>query len=93
MIHQHNDTVALPVPIDDEFLLDDATGTQPTGLPSILEDFIASIEIFEVIEGAQTLILFCSRMAFVYLSSPQFSKSTKESTRLKESSASFAVQL
>jgi hypothetical protein len=45
--------VALPEKIDDEYLLEDGIGVQPAGIPSILEAFIVTANIFEVIEGAR----------------------------------------
>jgi hypothetical protein len=45
--------VPLPEKIDDEYLVEDGIGTQPSGKPSIVDALIATIDMFEVIEGAQ----------------------------------------
>ncbi len=48
-------TVPHPRPIDDEYLLQIGTGVQPEETPSVLDAFIASVGIFEVIEGARKI--------------------------------------
>ncbi|KAM0251441.1 hypothetical protein ACHAQJ_008192 [Trichoderma viride] len=47
--------LALPEKIDDEYLLKDGLGVQPPGIPSVLDAFVVSIRIFEVIDGAWKL--------------------------------------
>lgn len=47
--------VPLPAKIDDEYLLEDGTGVQPEGLPSILDAFIAAADIFEVVQSARKI--------------------------------------
>lgn len=41
----------LPGSIDDKYLLEQGTGIQPEGLPSLLDAFVVTIKIFEVMEG------------------------------------------
>jgi hypothetical protein len=48
-------TVPFPAKIDDEYLLEDGTGVQPEGIPSILDAFIAAADIFEVIQSARKI--------------------------------------
>lgn len=40
----------LPEKIDDEYLQDKGIGSQPVGVPSIVESFIVTTDIFEVIQ-------------------------------------------
>ncbi|KAI8632439.1 putative transcriptional regulatory protein [Xylariaceae sp. FL1651] len=47
--------VPLPAKIDDEYLREDGLGIQPADTPSILDAFIVSISIFEVIASAQKI--------------------------------------
>lgn len=48
-------TVPLPAKIDDEYLLEDGTGVQPEGIPSILDAFVAAADIFEVVQNARKI--------------------------------------
>lgn len=52
---QTNNFVPLPSKIDDDYLLSDGTGTQPAGIPSLLDAFVVTIKIFEVIQGAHKI--------------------------------------
>ena len=52
---QTNNSMPLPSNIDDEYLLSDGTGMQPVGIPSLLDAFIVTIKVFEIIEGAHKI--------------------------------------
>lgn len=45
----------LPARIDDEYLLQDGTGYQPEGTPCLIDAFIATIKLFEMLEKAQQI--------------------------------------
>ncbi|KAI3323551.1 putative transcriptional regulatory protein [Xylariaceae sp. AK1471] len=47
--------VPLPAKVDDEYLREDGIGIQPTTSPPILDAFITTINIFEIIEHAQRI--------------------------------------
>jgi hypothetical protein len=47
--------VPLPAEIDDEYLRDNVVGIQPTESPPILDAFITTIKLFEIIEHAQRM--------------------------------------
>ncbi|KID82385.1 Transcription factor, fungi [Metarhizium guizhouense ARSEF 977] len=47
--------VPLPSAIDDEYLLEDGDGVQPTARPSLLDSFIATIKIFDVFHRAPAI--------------------------------------
>ncbi|KAI1426687.1 putative transcriptional regulatory protein [Xylaria sp. FL1777] len=47
--------VPLPANIDDEYLNEEGTGTQPSGTPSIIEASLVTISILQVIEDARKL--------------------------------------
>ena len=46
------DYPGLPEKIDDDYLLKNGTGQQPEGIPSLLDAFIVSIRVFEVVDRA-----------------------------------------
>lgn len=48
LIHEH--TMPLPEKIDDEYLQNKGIGYQPVGVPSVVESFIVTTDIFEVIQ-------------------------------------------
>jgi hypothetical protein len=48
-------TVPFPAKIDDEYLLEEGTGVQPEGIPSLLDAFIAAVDIFEIIQSARKI--------------------------------------
>jgi hypothetical protein len=48
-------TVPNPEKIDDKYLLETGTGLQPAEIPSILDAFIVTINIFEVMEGTRKI--------------------------------------
>jgi hypothetical protein len=47
--------VPYPEKIDDEYLLEDGTGIQPAEMPSVLDAFIVTINIFEVMDGTRKI--------------------------------------
>ncbi|KAI1146861.1 putative transcriptional regulatory protein [Nemania diffusa] len=47
--------VPLPIAIDDRYLSDEGMGIQPTHVPSVIEAYIVTIHIFQVIEEAREL--------------------------------------
>ncbi|KAI0436893.1 putative transcriptional regulatory protein [Xylaria telfairii] len=47
--------VPFPANIDDEYLKEQGIGTQPTGTPSVIEAFLVTINIFQVLEDARKL--------------------------------------
>ncbi|RYC60288.1 hypothetical protein CHU98_g5905 [Xylaria longipes] len=50
-----NCAVPLPAAIDDEYLVEEGTGTQPAGTPSIIEASLVTIKIFQVLEDVRKL--------------------------------------
>ena len=47
--------IPLPQAIDDEYLRDTGTGVQPVEIHSVLDAFIVSVSILEVMDGAQEI--------------------------------------
>jgi len=47
--------VPRPARIDDEYLRQDGVGIQPSDMPSIMEAFVLSTDVFEVIDHAQKI--------------------------------------
>lgn len=54
-IVEPDNTVPLPEKMDDVYLLEDGTGIQPADLPSILDAFVVTVRIFEIMEGARRI--------------------------------------
>ena len=47
--------VPFPAKIDDEYLLEDTIGVQPQGVPSLIDAFIVTINIFEIVDQAKKI--------------------------------------